>query len=162
MVWQRASALAAAGLLCVLALLSGAQAQLQCEGFAASCNTYSFGADGIFRAQCRDHAGRYVAASVNPNPYISNVDGHLIDGANFLESCVASGVGTSENPDVQVRIYATCTKINGALSLTHYDINRKVFNNNGNLVWNNCHRTAPIKATPGLTLAGGGRKLLNA
>ncbi|KAG0558350.1 hypothetical protein KC19_10G021600 [Ceratodon purpureus] len=154
---QRTSAVLAAvtGLLCVLALLRGAQAQ--CGGFGASCRSFSIGGDGIFRAQCRNNAGQYVSASVATNPHISNEDGNLVDGSNYLASCRSTGyysIGST------VRITAVCTRRSGATSNTYYEISRKVANYNGNLVWNNCRRRSLLESTG--AAAGGGRKVLSA
>lgn len=89
------------------------------------------GGDGIFRAQCRDNAGEWVATSVNPNHHISNVDGNLVDGVNFLRSCTPTGLVSGGG---SVGITANCPRKSGARSNTYYDINTKMANYNGRLV----------------------------
>lgn len=130
---------------------------LQCGGFGTSCRSFSVGSDGIVTAQCRNNAGQYVSASVATNPHISNVDGNLVDGINYLSSCTSPGYYAIGSV---VSITAQCKRNSGAISNTYYEISRKVANYNGNLVWNNCRRRSLLESTG--AAVGGGKKVLSA
>jgi len=175
MAWQKMALLAVAGLLCMSALLTGAEATESassssllnntadpCGNFAASCDSISV-TRSILAAKCKTKNGTPVSTSLDLNPHIGNDDGKLVAGGqNYIETCDPKGYGHESS---KFLIFAQCKKKNGNAIDTSYNINKNVANIDGVLKWQNCNQLlativdefAAVEEEIGLS----GRKLLN-
>ncbi len=85
-------------------------------------------------ANCANDAGDFASSSLDLNPFLSNDDGNLVDGSDYIATCTAEGFGLFGSP---FYIYANCAQENGNVVRTSSDINN-VSNDNGVLAWHSC------------------------
>ncbi|KAH9545882.1 hypothetical protein CY35_12G069800 [Sphagnum magellanicum] len=123
----------AAGLLCMSALLNGAEAS--CGGFTASCQAPFSVTGSVVSANCANDAGVFASSSLDLNPFISNDNGNLVEGSDYIATCTPEGFGLVGSPFF---IFANCAQEDGNVVRTSYDINNNLSNDNGVLAWNSC------------------------
>jgi hypothetical protein len=175
MAWQKMALLAVAGLLCMSALLNGAEATESassssllnktaepCGNFAASCDLITI-CEGKLSALCKTRNGIVVPAMLDLNSHIGNDDGELVAGGeNYIETCDPGEYGPKSSGFF---IHADCKKKNGNVIDTSLDINKNVGNVDGILEWEDCNQLlANIVdkfAAVEEEIALSGRKLLN-
>lgn len=110
---------------------------VQCGGFADSCGSITVNAQGGLNAICNNGAGGYSRASLDLNAHISNNNGNLVDGAAFANTC--RNIRWYKLGNANQGIAAECVKADQTIgSTTLYNVQRRVANYGGNLVWNNC------------------------
>ncbi|CAM6038946.1 unnamed protein product [Sphagnum compactum] len=122
----------AAGLLCMSALLNGAEAS--CGGFTASCGEPSV-TGSILSADCANDAGDYAFSSLDLNSFLSNDNGNLVEGNDYIATCTPDGSALIGSPFF---IYANCAQVDGNVVSASYDVNNNVSNDNGVLAWHSC------------------------
>ncbi|CAK9208468.1 unnamed protein product [Sphagnum troendelagicum] len=123
----------AAGLLCMSALLNGAEAS--CGGFTASCQGPFSVTGSILSADCANDAGNFAFSSLDLNSFLSNDNGNLVEGNDYIATCTPEGfapIGSS------FFVYANCAQEDGTVVSASYDINNNVSNDNGVLSWHSC------------------------
>ncbi|KAH9552672.1 hypothetical protein CY35_09G078900 [Sphagnum magellanicum] len=123
----------AAGLLCMSALLNGAEAQ--CGGFTASCQEPFSVTGSVVSANCANNAGVFASSSLDLNPFIGNYNGILVQGSDYIATCAPNGFGLVGS---SFFIFAYCAQEDRHVVRTSFDINNNVSNDNGVLVWNSC------------------------
>jgi hypothetical protein len=80
-------------------------------------------------------AGVFASSSLDLNPFISNDNGNLVEGSDYIATCTPEGFGLVGSPFF---IFANCAQEDGNVVRTSYDINNNVSNDNGVLAWNSC------------------------
>ncbi|BBN11652.1 hypothetical protein MPTK1_5g13700 [Marchantia polymorpha subsp. ruderalis] len=125
-----------------------------CGGFLKYCKAPFSHSGGKLRARCRTNAGNFVAAEVNLDNYLSNVNGNLVPGTGYTKSCQGFGyflVGAS-----QFIVTANCTKFEGGLRTTGYNVNSRVSSKNGVMKWDtgSCRRRSLLQAADSLREEG--------
>ncbi|KAG0584536.1 hypothetical protein KC19_3G216300 [Ceratodon purpureus] len=151
------AAYTAATVLCTFALLFSF-AKADCGGFALTCDGISVSAQGGLSCICGNGQGGFNRASLNLNSYIGNTNGNLVDGAGFASSC--SNIRWYQLGTANQGVAAECKKIDGSVgSTTLYNVQRRVVNSSGNLVFNNCRRRSLLEAVDAGAVAG--RKMLS-
>ncbi|KAH8934875.1 hypothetical protein BDL97_17G002900 [Sphagnum fallax] len=123
----------AAGLLCMSALLNGAEAS--CGGFTASCQGPFSVTGSILSADCKNDAGNFAFSSLDLNSFLSNDNGNLVEGNDYIATCTPEGFALIGSPFF---VYANCAQENGNVVSASYDINNNVSNDNGVLSWHSC------------------------
>ncbi|BBN00702.1 hypothetical protein MPTK1_2g01320 [Marchantia polymorpha subsp. ruderalis] len=124
----------AAASLCI-ATMNINVADAGCGDFVSSCRAPFEHSQGFFKATCITDSGRWVVASINLAPHIGNVNGNMVGGSDYEESCESLGIIRSSSDLI---VTARCKKFDGTLRDTGFDVNRRISNNNGRLVFNNC------------------------
>jgi hypothetical protein len=174
MAWQKTTLLAVAGVLCLSALLNGAEASVSvsdtpllinatqasgCGNFVASCNGISI-SGSILSADCRDEEGNSDFTQLDLNPHLANINGVLEPGSDYIETCTSQG-GSEEGSSFI--IFAQCRQENGNIILTSFNVNNNVANINGELQWHDCNQLLAMDeiAAADEDVALSGRKLLN-
>ncbi|CAM6036299.1 unnamed protein product [Sphagnum compactum] len=173
MAWQKMALLAVAGVLCMSALLNGAEASVSasnpplrnatqasgCGNFVASCNGISISGSTL-SATCRDENGNSHSTQLDLNPHLANINGALQPGSDYIETCTSQG-GDEEGSSFI--IFADCKQENGNVVPTSFDVNNNVANINGQLEWLNCNQLLAMDeiAAADEDVALSGRKLLN-
>jgi hypothetical protein len=173
MAWQKMALLAVAGVLCMSALLNGAEASVSasnlplrnatqasgCGNFIASCNGISISGSSL-TATCLDESGNSHFTELDLNPHIANINGVLELGSDYIASCTSEG-GSEEGSSFF--IFANCRQEDGNVVPTFFDINTNVANINGQLEWLNCNQLLAMDeiAAADEDVALSGRKLLN-
>jgi hypothetical protein len=172
--WQMTTLLAVAGVLCLSALLNGAEASVSvsdtpllsnatqasgCGDFVASCNGISI-SGSILSADCKDDKGDPDFTELDLNPHLANINGVLEPGSNYIETCTSQG-GSVEGSSFF--IFAECRQENGNIVLASFDVDNNVANINGQLQWHNCNQLLGMDeiAAADEDVALSGRKLLN-
>lgn len=118
-----------------LSLSSSVQAD--CGGFAESCGSISVSAQGGLQSICSTDGGGYDRASMDLNAHISNDNGNLVDGGGFAASC--RNIRWYQLGNANQGVAAECVKRDQSLGpTTLYNVQRRMANYNGILVWNNC------------------------
>ncbi|KAG6551683.1 hypothetical protein Mapa_006771 [Marchantia paleacea] len=125
-----------------------------CGGFLKYCKAPFGHSGGKLKARCRNNEGSFVAAEVNLDNYLSNANGNLVPGTGYMKSCQGFGyfkVGTSE-----FIVTANCTKFDGQLRSTGYNVNSRVSSRNGVMKWDTaiCRRRSLLQATDSLREEG--------
>ncbi|CAM6045845.1 unnamed protein product [Sphagnum compactum] len=174
MAWQKTTLLAVAGVLCLSALLNGAEASVSasdtpllsnatqasgCGNFVASCNGISI-SGSLLSATCRDENGNSHFTELDLNPHLANINGVLEPGSNYIETCTSQG-GSEEGSSFI--IFAECRQENGNVVPTSFDVNNNVANINGQLQWHDCNQLLAMDeiAAADEDVALSGRKLLS-
>jgi len=173
MAWQKMALLAVAGVLFMSALLNGAEASVSasnpplrnatqasgCGNFVASCNGISI-SGSILSATCGDGHGSSHFTELDLNPHLSNVNGILEPGSDYIATCTSQG-GSQEGSSFL--IFAECRQENGNVVPTFFDVNQNVANIFGTLEWFNCNQLLAMDeiAAADEDVALSGRKLLN-
>ncbi len=107
----------------------------QCGGFTASCQEPFSVTGSVVSANCANDAGDFASSSLDLNPFLSNDNGNLVEGSDYIATCTPEGFGLFGSP---FYIYADCAQENGNVVRTSYDINNNVSNDNGVLAWHSC------------------------
>ncbi|KAH8946721.1 hypothetical protein BDL97_11G000200 [Sphagnum fallax] len=173
MAWQKMGLLAVAGVLCMSALLNGAEASVSasnpplrnatqasgCGNFVASCNGISISGSNL-AATCKDGHGSSHFTELDLNPHLSNVNGILEPGGAYIETCTPQG-GRQEGSSFF--IFAQCSREDGKVVPTFFDVNNNVANIFGTLEWFDCNQLLAMDeiAAADEDVALSGRKLLN-
>jgi hypothetical protein len=174
MALQKMALLAVAGVLCLSALLNGAEASVGasdtpllsnatqasgCGNFVASCNGISI-SGSVLSASCRDRDGNSHFTQLDLNPHLANINGVLEPGSNYIATCTSQG-GKEEGSSFI--IFARCAKENGNVVPTSFNVNNNVANINGQLQWQDCNQLLAMDeiAAADEDVALSGRKLLN-
>jgi hypothetical protein len=173
MAWQKMALLAVAAVLCMSALLNGAEASVSasnpplrnatqasgCGNFVASCNGISISGSTL-SATCKDKNGNSHFTELDLNPHLANVNGVLEPGSNYIATCSSEG-GSEEGSSFI--IFADCKQKNGNVVSTSFNVNNNVANINGQLEWQNCNELLGMDeiAAADEDIALSGRKLLN-
>jgi hypothetical protein len=173
MAWQKMALLAVAGVLCMSALLNGAEASVSasnsslrnatqasgCGNFVASCNGISISGSTL-SANCKDKNGNSHFTTLDLNPHLANIDGVLQPGSNYIGSCTSQGGSQGGS---SFTIFAACKQKNGNVVSTSFNVNNNVANINGQLEWQNCNELLAMDeiAAADEDIALSGRKLLN-
>jgi len=173
MAWQKMALLAVVGVLCMSALLNGAEASVSasnpplrnatqasgCGNFVASCNGISISGSTL-SATCRDENGNSHFTELDLNPHLANINGVLEPGSDYIATCTSQG-GNEEGSSFI--IFADCKQENGNVVPTSFDVNNNVANINGQLEWLNCNHLIAMDeiAAADEDVALSGRKLLN-
>ncbi|KAH9556521.1 hypothetical protein CY35_07G033200 [Sphagnum magellanicum] len=123
----------AAGLLCMSALLNGAEAS--CGGFTASCQEPFSVSGSVVSANCKNDAGVLAESSLDLDPFLGNDNGNLVEGSDYIATCTPEGFAQSGS---SFFIYAHCAQEGGNPVSASYDINNNVSNDNGVLAWHSC------------------------
>ncbi|KAH9544696.1 hypothetical protein CY35_12G008900 [Sphagnum magellanicum] len=123
----------AAGLLCMSALLNGAEAS--CGGFTYTCQVFSV-TGSVVSANCAKVDGVYAESSLDLNPFLGNDNGNLVQRSDYIATCTPEGFGLVG--DSSFFIFANCAQEDGKFVSTFLDINNNVSNDNGVLTWNSC------------------------
>ncbi len=84
---------------------------------------------------CANGAGVFVASNIDLDLYLSNNNGNLVEGADYIATCTPEGFGPSGS---SFYIYANCPQVNGNVVRASYDINNNVSNDHGVLAWHSC------------------------
>ncbi|CAK9195729.1 unnamed protein product [Sphagnum troendelagicum] len=172
MAWQKMALLAVAGVLCMSALLNGAEASVSasnpplhnatqasgCGNFLASCNGISI-SGSILAAICGDGHGSSHFTELDLNSHLSNVNGVLKPGSGYIDTCTSEG-GSQEGSSFF--IFAQCSQEDGDRVPTFFDVNNNVANIFGTLEWFDCNQLLAMDeiAAADEDVALSGRKLL--
>jgi hypothetical protein len=129
---------------------------LQCGGFAQTCTGIQVNAQGVVTAACSNGNGGSVSACIDLNSIV-NSNGNLVDGAGFVPSC--KNIRWFELSTSNQGVAAECLKADGTLGdTTTFNVEARVSNNSGTLVFNNCRRRSLLEAMDASAMAG--RKML--
>ncbi|KAG6551848.1 hypothetical protein Mapa_006462 [Marchantia paleacea] len=115
-----------------------------CGDFVTSCRAPFEHSQGIFKGTCITDSGKWVVTSINLSLHIGNVNGNMVGGSGYDESCEGPGIIRSSSDFI---VTARCKKFDGTLRETGFDVNRRISNNNGKLVFNNCRRRRSLLDT---------------
>ncbi|KAL2644582.1 hypothetical protein R1flu_012169 [Riccia fluitans] len=121
-----------------IACAADAQAQQsqQCGGFITSCKEPFDHSQGFLQGTCKTDKGRWVVTSIDLDPHISNVNGNMVLGNGYKKTCQDFGYARSSTSFIAA---ANCTKFDGKLRRTGFDVNTRISNQNGRLNWDkNC------------------------
>ncbi len=131
----------------------------QCGNFVASCNGISISGSNL-AATCKDGHGSSHFTELDLNPHLSNVNGILEPGGAYIETCTPQG-GRQEGSSFF--IFAQCSREDGKVVPTFFDVNNNVANIFGTLEWFDCNQLLAMDeiAAADEDVALSGRKLLN-
>jgi hypothetical protein len=133
---------------------------MQCGGFAVSCSGIDVSGQGFLTAICGDGNGGLDRAGIDLHAHISTNTGNLVDGGDFAASC--NNIRWYQLGTDNQGVAAECVKDDGSVgSTTMYNVERRVSNNFGTLVFNNCRRRSLLEAVDAAS-AIAGRKMLKA